>query len=183
MLLSFNSSTVREMLVTFAMGRCSLAPADALVTVPVTAAARRSGMTMTVGAGGVGGAQDGSEIVGILDAVEHNDQRILISLGGDYVGKIIVLFCRGDGNHTLMRGVAGHAVELGALQKAHGHADLSAIFDEALQAEVVALFGHADPLERASARLQRLGHRVDAIDVVHEVSVYRGDNAAIRRER
>src|SRR5579862_3079540 len=134
-----------------------------------------------IGSRGVGGAQDGSEIVGIFDAVEYNDQRILISLGGDYVGEIVVLLGRCDGNDSLMRGVSGHAVEFGALKKAHWDADLSAIFDEALQAEIVALFGHADPFERASARLQRLGHRVDAVDVVHEVSVYRDGDAAIRR--
>jgi len=38
----FQSSTVRAMLVTLAMGMCSLAPADTLVTVPVTLAERRS---------------------------------------------------------------------------------------------------------------------------------------------
>src|SRR6266446_5782535 len=43
--LAFRSSRVRAMFVTFAMGRCSLAPADDFATVPVTPAARLSGIT------------------------------------------------------------------------------------------------------------------------------------------
>ena len=40
--------------------------------------------------------------------------------------------------------------------------------------QIAALLGHADPLEGSSASLQRLSNGVDAVDVVHEVSVYRG---------
>src|ERR1700752_1223916 len=102
MLFSFNSSTVREMLAGSGRGFGD-GSGDG--------GGAAFGDDEAVGSGGVGGAQDGSEIVGILDAVEHNDQRILVSLGGDYVGEIGVLLGRRDGNDSLMRSVSGHAVE------------------------------------------------------------------------
>ena len=61
------------------------------------------------------------------------------------------------------------------------HAQPPAIFNQTLQADVVALLGHPDPLERPPARLQRLGHGVDAIDVVHEYSVYRNAGGRLQR--
>src|ERR1700747_654675 len=72
-----------------------------------------------------------------------------------------------------MRGVSRHPVDFGALQKSHGDAGFAAIFDQALQAKIVALFRHANPFEGASAGLEGFGDGVDAVDYVHEVSVYR----------
>src|SRR5580700_5948625 len=72
-----------------------------------------------------------------------------------------------------MGSVAGHAVEFHASEKAHGHAQLATLFDHALQADVVTLLRHADPLEGAPPGFQCLGDGVDAVDIVHEVSVYR----------
>ena len=72
-----------------------------------------------------------------------------------------------------MRGISGHAVEFRALEKAHWDADLAAILDQALQAEIVALFRHTDPFEGASAGLEGFGDGVDAVDNVHEGLVYR----------
>ena len=83
------------------------------------------------------------------------------------------MFGRGNGDNALMRGVTGHAVEFHAGEKAHGDAELAAVFDHALQADIVPLFRHADPLESASAGLEGFGDSVDAVDIVHEVSVYR----------
>ena len=57
-----------------------------------------------------------------------------------------------------MRGISGKLVEFGALQEAHVHAQPTAVFDQTLQADVVTLLGHADPLKRSPARLQRFGH-------------------------
>src|ERR1700726_3364830 len=72
-----------------------------------------------------------------------------------------------------MRRIAGHSIEFRALQKTHGHAQPPAIFDQTLQPDVVALLRHADPLERATTRLERFGDGIDSINVVHEYSVYR----------
>ena len=126
-----------------------------------------------VRAGRVGRAQDRAQIVRIFHAIEHDDQRIFRALGGDHIFEIVVLFGRRDGDHALMRRVARQFVEFGALQETHVHAESPAIFNQALQADVVALLGHADPLKRPPARLQRLGNGIDAVDVVHEYSVYR----------
>ena len=70
-----------------------------------------------------------------------------------------------------LRRVARNAVEFGALHKAHGHSDFSAIFNQPLQAKIVPLLRHANPFKRPAPRLQGLGYGVDAIDVMHEVSV------------
>ena len=70
-----------------------------------------------VSPGGIGGAEDGSEIVRVFDAVEHDDQRILCALGGDHVREVVILLGGGDGDHALMRCVARHAVKFGALRE------------------------------------------------------------------
>ena len=119
---SFKSSRVRAMFVTFAMGRCSLAPADALVTVAVTPAARRSGITTPSAPEASAVRRMRSQIVRIFNAVQHDDQRISPALGSHHVIEIVVLFGRGDGHHALMGVVAGHAVEFRARQKTHGDA-------------------------------------------------------------
>src|SRR5580704_14751066 len=70
-----------------------------------------------------------------------------------------------------MGSVAGHAVEFHASEKAHGHAKLATLFDHALQANVVRLLRHADPLKSPSPGLERLRDGIDAIDIVHKNSL------------
>ncbi len=122
-----------------------------------------------VGAGSIGGSQDRAQIMRIFHTVEHDDEGIPSALGADHIVEIAVLLGRRDGYHSLMRRVAGHAVEFHASEKTHRHAQLAAVFDHALQADVVPLLRHADPLESPSAGLERLGDGVDAVDIVHEV--------------
>ena len=128
----------------------------------------------TVGSCSIRGAQYRAQVMWILYAVEYDYQRILPSLACEHIIEIAVLFGGRDCDDSLVRRVAGHAIEFGALQEAHGYAQAAAVFDQALQADVVAFFRHADPLEVPSASLQGFGDGVDAVDVVHEVSVYRG---------
>ncbi len=161
------------MFVTFAIGMCSLAPAETLVTVPVTAAARRSGMTRPLAPAASAVRRIAPEIVRILDAIEHDYQRILRALGGDDIGQIVVLLGRRDGHDSLVRAGARHLVEFRALQETHLNVQPPTVFNQPLQADVMALLGHADPFKGPPARLQRFGYRIDAIDVVHEYSVYR----------
>jgi len=54
---SFNSTKVRAIFVTLAMGRCSLAPARRLGHGRREPAARRSGITHSIGARSIGGAE------------------------------------------------------------------------------------------------------------------------------
>src|ERR1035438_6167894 len=129
--------------------------------------------TVQISPGSIGRAQDCSQIVRIFHSIEHDHQGIFRTLRGDDVVKIVVLLGRRDGHHALVRCVARHLVEFCALQEPHGHLQAPAIFNQSLQADVVALLGHANPLESPPARLQRFGNGVNSIDVVHEYSVYR----------
>ncbi len=52
-----------------------------------------------------------------------------------------------------MRRVSGQLVELGALQESHVYAKSPAILNQPLQADVVPLLRHPDPLKRPPARL------------------------------
>ncbi len=106
----------------------------------------------------------------ILHAVEHDHKRILPTFGADHVIEVAILFGRGDSYDALMRSPARHLVELGAREKFHWHAQTPAVFDHALEADIVSLLRHADPLEGASPGLERFGDRVDAIDIVHKNS-------------
>src|SRR5579872_7606449 len=72
-----------------------------------------------------------------------------------------------------MCGVPRHVIEFYSGEKLYRHPDLAAVFDHPLHANVVALFRHAYPLESPSTGFERLGNGIDAINVVHDVSVYR----------
>jgi len=83
--------------------------------------------------------------VRIFDAVEHDEKRKLSALGCDHILEFIVLFRRSDGDDTLMRVVAGHTIEFGAAYHPDRDTLLAALFDHALHADIVAIFGDADP--------------------------------------
>src|SRR5580700_1007145 len=68
---------------------------------------------------------------------------------------------------------ACHLVEFGARQKFNRNAELAAVFDHPLQADVMPLLRHSNPLESPSPGFERLADGIDAINVVHEYSVYR----------
>ena len=120
-----------------------------------------------IGSGGVGGAQDRSQIVRIFDSIEHDDQRLLAATRRHQVIEIAILFCRSRGHQSLMRGVAGNFVEFHARQNAHRNADLAALVNHPLQANIFSLLGDADPLEVAPARLERFRNRIDSVENVH----------------
>ena len=149
---SFNSSTVRAILVTFAMGRCSLAPAEALVTVGVTPTALRSGIT-TPSAPQRRRSQNRPQVMWILNSIEQYQQRIFSPLFGKQILEFVVLLARGDGDYALVRIVPSHAVEFCTPQKAHRNAIPATFVDHTLQAQVVPLLGatptHSKLLPRA----------------------------------
>ena len=66
-----------------------------------------------------------------------------------------------------MRGVAGDFVEFHARQNAHRDANFAALFNGALQANVVPFLGDRNPLEVSPTRLERLGDCVDSVENVH----------------
>ena len=124
-----------------------------------------------IGARCIGGAQDCAEVVRILHAIEDYDQRVLSALGGDYIFKIVILLRRSDGDHALVRIVAGHLVEFVAEHEAHGNSLPPAFIDDMLQAKVMAFLGDSNPGEGAATSLQRLGNGIDPIDVIHVLVV------------
>src|SRR5882762_2961979 len=134
-----------------------------------------------VGSGRVGGAKNSSQVVRIFHAVEHYDQRMSAALRVDHVIKTAVLLRRGDRDYALMRRVAGQAVEFATLQEPNWDAKFAAFLDDALQAQIMALFRQAHPLEGASAGLDGFGNRIETVDVIHGmVSLRLGGSAGER---
>src|SRR5580693_3724781 len=127
----------------------------------------------SVSACGIGCAENRAQVMRIFHTIEHQHQRVQAALSSNDVVKIAILLGRGDRDHSLMRRGARHAIKVGPQQKTHGNACTTAVFDEPLQPNVMAFLRHADPLESPLASLERLGDRIDAVDVMHGVLVYR----------
>ena len=72
---AFNSSIARAMFTTSTTGTWAMAPADAFAATASSAAARRGLTDDAVRAGGIDGTDDCADVVRILDAVEHDEQR------------------------------------------------------------------------------------------------------------
>jgi hypothetical protein len=66
-----------------------------------------------------------------------------------------------------MRGVAGNFVELLTRQDAYWNADFAALINHPPQANIFSLFGDTNPLEIATARLERFCNRIDSVENVH----------------
>ena len=104
------------------------------------------------GAGGVGGADDGAEIVRIFHAVEHDEH--LARCDGFEVG---VLARGAEGDDALVRGGTGQAVQRGARFEAHRHAGAAREIDDFLQARASGALRDHDALDgvAGSAGLRR----------------------------
>ena len=108
----------------------------------------------------------------IFHSIEHHNQRILPAFNGDYIIQIVILFCRSDRHHSLVRSVSRHAIEFLTWQKTNSNANLAAVFHHVLETEVMALFRHANPLKRPPLRFERLAHGIDAVNEIHCSPVY-----------
>ena len=116
-----------------------------------------------MGTGDLGGADDGTQVVGIGDLVCNDDKERLIPglcvniLHGGVVGSA------GDGDHALVVLVAAHAVQLGAA----GLLDRDPLFlghgQDPDDAALGLAAGDQDALHRAAA-LEQLDHTVAAND-------------------
>jgi hypothetical protein len=120
-----------------------------------------------VGAGGVGGADDGAEVVRVLDAIEDDDEGVLAAALGEEVVEIVVAFLRDYGDDALMRGGVGHSLEFVAAKEADGDAGVTGVVDDALKLLVGALLGDTDVFDGAGARFDGFADRVNAEDDVH----------------
>jgi DNA-binding transcriptional MerR regulator len=95
------------------------------------------------GAGGVRGADDGAQIVGIFNAVEHDMQ----TARGDGGFECRVFFGRAQRDYALMIGASGGAIELFAGFETHRNGAFAAQFDDFLKARAGGAFDDEDALQ------------------------------------
>src|SRR5450759_2579790 len=120
-----------------------------------------------VRAGGIGSADERTQVVGIFHAIEHHQETVLTMALLEQGVHVRILLAAGDRNDALMGvGVSG-AIELLARQEAHLHTAGATVVNKALHPLVMPLARDADVFEAARARLQRLADRMDAVDDDH----------------
>jgi hypothetical protein len=124
----------------------------------------------TVGSRGLGRPQDGPEVPGILDAVEHHDEgglpRRVEELLEDDEGLL-----RHHGDEALVGNAARHAVQRFPGLEAKGNPELARAADGVGDPPVAQALDHEQSVEMTGARGQRLEHGVDAANEVHGVFV------------
>lgn len=97
-------------------------------------------------AGGVSGAQDSAQIVGIFDAIEQDVQAA--GAGGFFEAGIMLGRAKGD--HALMRGARRGSIQLFPRLETYGDAALAAHIDELLQTRTRGAFGDQNVVDRPS---------------------------------
>ncbi len=112
-----------------------------------------------VGAGQVGRAGHGAEVVRILDAVEGDQERRTGSRGDQLVDVGVVVFA-GDGDQPLVAG-AGQRVELAVGPGLDGDSALAGRGGDVAASALVADVEHRDAL---GSRVDQLAHRSGAVD-------------------
>ena len=120
----------------------------------------------------VGGAEEGSEGVGIFYAVEGEEEAVLAVLFGCeevFDGEELAL--ADDGEDALMSVGAGEAGELVARLDGDADASGAAEFDHALEAFVSTFAGDADVIELAGTGADRLLNRMEAVQNFHSSSL------------
>jgi len=128
----------------------------------------------TVDARSIGNAKQRAEILRIFDAVERKNEARHVGFGG--VGNEKVFdrkeFLRANQrDDALVRRGLGDLRELVARLGADANAGLATLFDEALQAVIVALAGDEDVIEAAAAGLECFLDRMQAVEDFHDVSL------------
>ena len=109
------------MLTTSAIFTWDTAPADAFAAAPPSGAARRDLAHDAVGARGVDASQDRADVVRILDAVEHDDER-RPGRPGHEIGDADRCGFRQVRGDALVHAAARRAIELGGCHTPHRHA-------------------------------------------------------------
>ena len=96
------------------------------------------------GSGGVSGAQDRSQVVGVFNAVEHD---VKAACAGCLFERRVTL-ARAERDHALMRHSSGGAIQPLARLHANRNTALAAQVDQFLQTRPRRISGHQDILER-----------------------------------
>ena len=120
-----------------------------------------------MGAGALGGAENGPQIVGIRQLVADDNQRILTPGGGLLQNVVDGVIGMGgsQGNHALMAAGVGHQVQLPAVHGNHHGPGLPGLGGQPLQA-LVRITGGDKELVDGPSRFQRLSNGVAALQLV-----------------
>lgn len=126
-----------------------------------------------VDAGAVGYAEQSAEVLRVFDAVEGEQQTVRACFCGGWAGREQVFdgeeFLRADqGDYTLVSGSFGQLSELVAGFLADADAGLTEGGYEVFEALVFAFAGYKHVVEASPAGLERLFHRVHAVQNFHE---------------
>ena len=110
-----------------------------------------------IGPRGMGGTDDGAEVVGIFDAIEKNEQA---RVPGNGIQLRITVGCA-EGDNALVRDAFGRAIQRFARFKPQGNGAFATEFDDFLNARTGHSFGDQNFLERALGA-QGFTNRMDA---------------------
>ena len=111
--------------------------------------------------GRMGGADDGPQVVRVLDAVEHHHQ-----VGGGDLIECRVLLRGSHGDYSLMGRSARQAVQSGPRFEADGHRSAARQVDDFLQAGSAGALCHQNAIQRM-IRPKGLGHGMDTTQNGH----------------
>jgi len=121
-----------------------------------------------VDSGTVGGAKERTEVVGVFDAVEGEEEAVLtILFGCEEIFNGEELALADDGEDALMGVGAGEAGELVAGLDGDADASGAAEFDDALEAFVSSFAGDADVIELAGTGADSLLDGMEAVQNFH----------------
>jgi hypothetical protein len=117
---------------------------------------------------------DGTEVVGILDAIEQHDKSHLAS--GLIRSRQDILEPRGstrggNGHDPLMIASVRHAIQLAAIFKTHADAPLACQLHDLFDAGILSAFGNEDAVKNASS-LERFANSMNAGESIHGEEVY-----------
>lgn len=124
--------------------------------------------------GSVGDAQQGAQVLRVLDTVQGKQETRVIRGSGWRREKILdgEHFVRADrGNHPLVGSRTCHLGQLLPGFLAYPHSGLAALSHQASEAIVLAFAGHQNVIETPPAGAQRLFHRMNAVEDLHASSV------------
>ena len=121
------------------------------------------------GAGGVGRAHDGAQIVRVFDAVQHDDHGMFPGFRQNLVQRAVA-GGGGDRQNPLMPASSGEPVESGRRLEAQRDAAFAAGVDERLQTAISRSLRHRNVVDCA-ARAQRRLDCVDAHQTSHRLTL------------
>ena len=120
----------------------------------------------------IGGTDQGTQIVGVLDAIEHYDEAVRSLVMFEQHINIGVLLSAGDRNYSLVSVSLGGAVKLLSRKEAELNSAGATSFDNSLNPLVMTFARYTHIVEAARARLKGLADRMDSKDDNHRLQVY-----------